>query len=114
MLQIIGTKKCKETMKALRFFKERGMNHQFVDLAQRSLSRGELEHIAGHLGADNLVDRDSREFKKRGMEYMVYDPLEELEENPGLLKTPVIRTRKQVLQGFNQEELLALVEDLDG
>lgn len=101
-------------MKALRFLKERRIEHQFVDLKQRALSRGELEHIGGHLGADNLLDRGSKEFKKRGLEYMVYDPLEELEEDPGLLKTPVIRTRKKVLQGFDQNALQALVDDLDG
>lgn len=114
MIQIIGTKKCKGTMKALRFLKERGIDHQFVDLAQRNLSRGELEHVAQHLGADNLLDRESKDFKKRGMEYLVYDPLEELEENPGLLKTPVIRTRKKVLQGFNPEELQTLLDSSDG
>lgn len=113
-IQIIGTKKCKDTMKAIRFCKERGIDHQFVDLTQRALSRGELESIAAHLGADNLLDPESKEYKKRGLAHMVFDPLEELEEHPELLKTPVIRTRGRAVSGFDPGTLEAFLDGQNG
>ncbi|KAA3631214.1 MAG: ArsC family transcriptional regulator, partial [Calditrichaeota bacterium] len=45
ILQIFGTKKCKDSQKAIRFFKERSINFQFIDLAEKAMSKGELESI---------------------------------------------------------------------
>jgi glutaredoxin len=41
-IQIFGTSKCQDTRKAQRFFKERGIPFQYVDLAVKGLSKGEL------------------------------------------------------------------------
>ncbi|MBN2051046.1 MAG: glutaredoxin [Spirochaetales bacterium] len=109
MLQVIGTKKCKETSKALRFLKERGIQFQFVDLNQRALSAGELANIAASVGRDGLIDRDSKRYRDRGLSYMDYDPLEELETDVELLKTPVIRYGKKAVVGFDSAALLSLI-----
>ena len=82
MIQVIGTKKCKETMKALRFLKERGIDFQFVDLKQRCLSPGELKNIAAGVDPADMVDTRSKRYRERGLEFLVYDPLGELEEDP--------------------------------
>ncbi len=91
--QLIGTKKSKETRRIERYLKERGIDFQFVDLTQRGLSVGELETVAAAVGGfDELIDPESRSYRKRGMAYMEYDPREELLEDPSLLRMPIVRT----------------------
>ncbi|WP_321992077.1 glutaredoxin [Marispirochaeta aestuarii] len=66
-IQIFGTKKCKDTQKAVRFFKERGITPHQVDLREKGISPGELSNIARAVGRDNLVDPESRAYKDKGM-----------------------------------------------
>lgn len=99
-LQVIGRKSCKDTQKALRFFKERGLTPQYVDLDQRSLSPGELENIFQHVPPDTALDETSKQFKKRNLAYLTYDPREELEEDQGLLRTPIVRFRGKATAGY--------------
>ena len=101
MIQIIGTKKCKDTAKAVRACKERNIPYQLVDLNERELSNGEWNNIFQHYDADNLVDKNSKIYKKKGYSYMEYDSKEELIENPLMLKTPIIRQKGKVYQGFD-------------
>ena len=90
--QLIGTKKSKATQKAERYLKERGIEFQFVDLTQRGLSAGELDRIAEAAGGhDTLIDTESKAYTKRGMQYMDFDAREELLEDPGLLRMPIVR-----------------------
>ncbi|MFP4362567.1 MAG: arsenate reductase family protein [Spirochaetia bacterium] len=98
-IQIIGTKKCKDTKKAQRFFKERGITPQFVNLNERELSSGEYNKIFAKLAPEECIDTESKEFKKRKMEYMVYDAEEELREDRFLLKTPIVRSGSDVFIG---------------
>jgi len=103
-IQIIGTKSCQDTRKAERFFKERRISYQFRDLKEKGLSRGELNRILQKYDADDLLDRESKQFKKRQMEYMVFNTEEELLEDPILLKTPIVRNGKhQVAVGHQPE-----------
>lgn len=91
--QLIGTKKSNETRRIERYLKERGIDFQFVDLTQRGLSVGELETVATAVGGfDELIDPESRSYRKRGMAYMEYDSREELLEDPSLLRMPIVRT----------------------
>ncbi len=93
---IFGTKKCNKTKKAQRFFKERGIKFHFRDLTEKGLSNGELQNILHSVSLDDLIDTDSKQYKKRGMKYMVFDLEEELLEDPLLLKTPIVRNGKDV------------------
>jgi arsenate reductase-like glutaredoxin family protein len=95
-IQIIGTKKCKETQKAERYFKERRIPFHFRDLAEKGLSKGELENISRVIHLDDLIDRESKNFKDRGMQFMVFDIEEVLLNDPLLLKTPIVRNEKLV------------------
>lgn len=102
-IQIIGTKKCNNTKKAIRFFKERNIPFYFVDLNERELSDGELSAIAAKAAPSELIDRESKIYRKKGYEYMEYDPLEEISENNLLMKTPVIRNGKLVTVGYDEK-----------
>ncbi|MBN2737857.1 MAG: arsenate reductase family protein [Spirochaetales bacterium] len=104
-MQIFGTKKCKDTQKAERFLRERGLAFHFVDLSQKAPSAGELKSMAQSCGAENLIDRESQAFKKAQLEYMDFDAIEEIGENPLLLKTPIIRKGGKALLGFEPKAL---------
>ncbi|MDC7221427.1 MAG: glutaredoxin [Spirochaetales bacterium] len=99
-IQIIGTKKCRNTKKAQMFFKERGVKFHLVDLNERELSPGELDKIIQKAGKNNIIDEESKLYKDKGFAYMDYDPREEVLENNLLLKTPIIRFDKEVTLGY--------------
>lgn len=44
-IQIFGTDKCFDTQKAERYFKERKIKLQYVDLHKYGLSKGEFESV---------------------------------------------------------------------
>ena len=102
-IQIIGTKKCKETQKAERYFKERRITFHFRDLKKKGLAKGELENISRVILLDDLIDRESKRFKDRGMQFMVFDVEEELLADPLLLKTPIVRNEKMVTIGYQPD-----------
>lgn len=103
-IQIIGTKSCFDTQKAERYFKERNVDFQFRDLKQKGLSKGELNRITQRIPPDDLIDPESKAYKNRNMEYMVYDAEEEILEDPLLLKTPIVRNGKhKVTIGVDKE-----------
>jgi arsenate reductase-like glutaredoxin family protein len=99
-IQIIGTKKCRETQKAERYFKERGIQYQFRDLTIKGVSKGELENIKRVYDVDELIDKEGKQFSKRNLTYIIYNTEEELMEDPLLFKTPIVRNGKQVTVGF--------------
>ncbi len=102
-IQIIGTKKCRETQKTERYFKERKIAYHLADLNQRELSVGELKSVITSLGADELIDTESKLYKKKGMQFMDFDPLEELADHPDLMRTPVVRDGSKAVIGFNPD-----------
>ncbi|MGK9476794.1 arsenate reductase family protein [Melioribacter sp. OK-6-Me] len=102
-IQIIGTKKCNDTKKAERFFKERGVKYHFRDLTEKGLTKGELGNITRKINIDNLIDREGKQYKKRNLEYMVYDIEEELLNDPLLLKTPIVRNGNEVTLGYRPD-----------
>jgi arsenate reductase-like glutaredoxin family protein len=102
-LQIFGTKKCKDTQKAERFFKERRIQFHFRNLAEKGISKGELENIKRAVTIDEVFDNNSNQFKKRNLEYKVFDPEEELLNDPLLFKTPIVRNGKLVTVGYQPD-----------
>jgi len=102
-IQVIGTKKCKETQKAERFFKERRIPFHFRDLNEKGLSKGELENITQKINIEDLLDTESKVYKEKGMMYMKFDLYEELLNEPLLLKTPIVRFNKLVSIGYQPE-----------
>jgi len=106
VIQIFGTKKCPDTRKAERWFKERSIKIQLVDLKEKGLSPGELRSVAARVGLDKLVDRDSQRFRDKGLRVASFSgPLLEktLLEDPLLLRTPIVRYGKEATLGFAPE-----------
>ncbi len=99
VIQVFGTKKCRDTQKALRFFKERRIDTQFIDLAQKSVSRGELNSIRQSVPLNHLIDTESREYDVRNLKYLVHDVEEQLLEHPLLFRTPIVRYGKKAAVG---------------
>jgi arsenate reductase-like glutaredoxin family protein len=105
-VQIFGHKKDPDTRKALRFFAERRVKVHFVDLAERAASLGELKRFAQKFGVDALVDRESKRFLARGLKQAQYGEarwLEILEEEPLMLRTPLVRRGNEVTIGADEE-----------
>jgi arsenate reductase len=75
----------------------------FLDLRERALSPGELQNICRNLDPEELLDRESKEFLRRGLVYQVFDPLEEILKDPLLLRTPVVRYAREVTVGSRPE-----------
>lgn len=102
VVQIFGTKKCKDTQKALRFFKERRVKVHFVDLNERPASLGELRRFEQKFGAESLLDRESKHFRDRGL-HAAHLPtakiLPLLVDDPLLLATPLVRNGNQLSVG---------------
>lgn len=103
MIQIFGTQKCKHTRAAERFFKERAIRVQIVDLKVKGLSKGELESVARAVGGvTHLLDRESARAKDRGLHVMTLSDarlFDLLLEDPLLLKTPIVRDGREASAG---------------
>ena len=95
MIQIFCTRKCADTRKAERFFRERGVPIQIIDLAKKGPSPGELKSIAARVGGlVTLIERTAKRFTDRGLgsAYLTDPDIERLLlEDPLLMKTPVVR-----------------------
>ncbi len=102
-IQIIGTKKCNGTKKAQRFFKERRINFHFKDLMEKGLSKGELENICRAIDCEDLLNKESKQYKKRGLEFMVFNLEEELLADSMLLKTPIVRSGNKATLGVEED-----------
>ncbi|MDF1612091.1 arsenate reductase family protein [Stygiobacter electus] len=102
-IQIIGTKNCNDTKKAERFFKERRIPFHFRDLNEKGLSKGELENIIRKISLEDLLDKEGKQFKKRNLQFMVFNLEEELLNDPLLLKTPIVRNGTEVTIGYQPE-----------
>ena len=102
-IQILGTKSCRETQKALRFFKERRIQFHFRDLNEKGISPGELNNISQAIPLENLIDRNGKQYKKRNLEYMVFNIEEELLNDPLLLRTPVVRNGRLATAGYEPD-----------
>ena len=101
-LQIFGVKKCFDTKKAQRYFKERKINYQFVDLTLLGLSKGEFQSVKTAIGLNNLVNRTSVNYKKLNMDRIISESGREemLFNNPSLYKTPIVRNGKHSTVGY--------------
>ena len=102
-LQIFGTRKCQDTRKAERFFRERRVSFQRIDLEEKGISPGELRSVLAAVGADALIDRESRAFKDRGLAWQDFDPEREALSDPLILKTPIVRDGRRATTGYAPE-----------
>lgn len=106
-IQIYGTAKCFDTKKAQRYFKERGIKFQFVDLAKFGMSKGEYNSIKAALKmkVDDLVNEKSKKYDSSFIKYLASQEAKEekLLENQELFKTPIVRNGKKATLGYCPE-----------
>ncbi len=104
-IQIFGKKKCFDTQKAERFFKERRIKFQSIDMVSKGMSKGELDSVIRAVGLRNLIDTESPLYKAKNVDRMTTPALitEILLENPKLIKTPVVRNGQKATVGFVPE-----------
>ena len=105
-IQIFGKSKCFDTKKAERYFKERRIKYQFVDLPRFGLSGKEFDSVLRAVGGiDNLIDWDSKSQEVTLMRYMDDKVAKEdkVFDNPELMKTPIVRNGKVATVGFCPE-----------
>lgn len=107
VIQVFGTRKCADTRKAERFFKDRRIAIHFVDLAQKGMSAGELRNVAAKVGGiEALIDRDGKRYVERGLKYAApTGPRieEKLIEDPLLLRTPIVRSADGATVGYQPD-----------
>ena len=97
--QIFGTKKCKDTQKAIRFFKERRIQAQFIDLREKTVSKGELNSIRQSIPIEELFDVDGKEYERLNLKYIRHNIEDKLLEYPLLFKTPIVRFKNRATIG---------------
>lgn len=104
-IQIFGVKKSFDTQKAERYFKERRIKYQFVDLTQKALSKRELESVKAAVGLKNLMDEKSKEYTRLNIAQIRSDEMKEelLLNNPKLYKVPIVRDGRLATVGYAPE-----------
>ncbi len=97
-IQIFGTSKCFDTKKAQRYFKERGIKFQMIDLKEKGMSRGEFDNVARALGGwEALVNPAAKDKQTLALLDALVDWQKEdkLFENQQLFKTPIVRNGRK-------------------
>ena len=105
-IQIFGKAKCFDTKKAERYFKERKIKYQFIEINKYGLSKGEYQSVkAAAGGISALIDEKSKEYESRHIKYLAsQDDVEErLLENPGMFKTPIVRNGRKATIGYQPD-----------
>ena len=102
-IQIFGKLKCPDTKKAQRYFKERRIAFQFVDITRKGLSKGELNSIKAAVGIENLIDREGKPYEEKNLKYLIHNIEEELLKDAALLKTPIVRNGREATVGYQPD-----------
>lgn len=105
-IQIFGTTKCFDTKKAQRYFKERNIKVQFINLKEKSMSKGELTAVMQAVGGvDKLINPKAKD--KDTLVLITYiadeDKFEKLLENQQILLTPIVCNGKQATAGYQPD-----------
>lgn len=105
-IQIFGMKKSFDSKKAERYFKERGIKYQFIDMKEKGLSKGEFNAVCQAVGGyEKLIDPDCRDKDLLALiRYIAEeDRVEKILENQKILKVPIVRNGKQAAIGYEPD-----------
>ena len=102
-IQIFGKSKCFDTKKAERFFKERRIKYQYIDLIKYGISRGEFQSVKSAVGLYEMIDDKNPDYPS--VKYLAGDEAKEekLLEYPKLIKSPVVRNGKKATTGYRPD-----------
>lgn len=105
-IQIFGTKKSFDTKKAQRYFKERRVKFQFIDLKEKGMSKGELESVARAVGGiDSVIDQKAKDADTVALvQYLAADQkFEKVLDNQQILREPIVRNGRQATVGYEPD-----------
>ncbi len=102
-IQIFGKSKCFDTKKAERWFKERRIKYQYIDILKYGMSRGELASVKNAVGLEAMVDPTDQDYPLFQYLATAEAKMDKLFEVPYLLKTPIVRNGKQATVGYCPE-----------
>ena len=105
-IQIFGTNKSFDTKKAQRWFKERGIRFQMIDMKEKGMSKGEFTSVAqANGGLENMVNWEGKDQDTLALiRYIAEeDKLAKVLENPSVIRTPIVRNGKQSTIGYQPE-----------
>lgn len=105
-IQIFAKSKCFDSKKAQRWFKERGIKFQLIDLSSKGMSKGEIESVIRAVGSlEEIIDYNAKTSDAALIKYLGSEQakLEKLLENPSLIKSPIVRNGKQATVGYKPE-----------
>lgn len=105
-IQIFGTNKCFDTKKAMRYFKERNVKYQFIDMKEKGMSKSEYTSVKQAVGGlSPMLNLNCKD--KDALALIQYISDEEKDEkvllNQKVLLTPIVRNGKQATVGFMPE-----------
>lgn len=113
-IQIFGKSKCFDTKKAERFFKERRIKYQSIDLLRYGMSNGEFESVLRAIGGiDRLIDWESHAEEISLLRYLADSRAKEdkVFDHPELMKTPIVRNGKKATCGYCPEVWLSWMQE---
>lgn len=110
-IQIFGKSKCFDTKKAERWFKERNIKVQSIDILSKGMSKGEFDSVVKALGGiDMLIDTNSKDYCS--IKYLLDDAkYDKLCECPKLYRTPIVRCVKKAAIGYDPEKWEEFVKE---
>ncbi len=102
-IQIFGSSKSFDTKKAERYFKERNIKYQYIDMRRYGISRGELQSVKNAVGLDKLIDENNDDSVI--LKYLTGDEekILKLYENQDWIKLPLVRNGKAATVGYEPE-----------
>lgn len=104
-VQIFGAKKCFDTKKAERFFKERRIKYQLIDMKEKGMSKGELSSVKSAVGINELINTKAKNYSKSNLGNIRSAEVKEeiLLKDGSLIVTPVVRNVKKATVGYKPE-----------
>jgi arsenate reductase len=112
-VQIFGLKNSQATRAAERFFKERRVPIQFVDLKQKPMAPGEIRRFSERFGLKELLDAEGKAYGDAGLKYLKVsdaDLLGKIERDPQLLRLPLVRAANRLSLGRDETAWSAMAE----
>lgn len=104
-IQIFGSKKCFDTKKAERYFKERKIKYSLIDMKEKGISKGELNNVSRVIPVNELINEKGKGYKASNLDKIRSSEmkLEVLLKNQSLIKTPIVRNGKSATIGYKPE-----------
>lgn len=112
-IQIFGRKKSFDTKKAERFFKERKIKYQLIDLDEKGISKGEFNSVKRSVDINDLIDKESKLYISLNLNKIRNSEMREdiILNNPKVIKAPIVRDGNKATVGYNIEHWEEWIKD---